>query len=150
MQRNAGTPFFHRMGASRLERTICTPAQDAGWRAVMGRTPGPSPEVARESDLVVLWGINAVATNLHFVQRAKEARRRGGRVLLIDTYPNDTAAVADAVYPGAAGLRRRAGAGLIHLLAREGLADERFLAAGGGGLARAAGPGRWPSTRRRR
>ena len=41
---------------------------------------------------MVLWGINAVATNIHFVQRAKEARRRGGRILLIETYANDTAA----------------------------------------------------------
>jgi anaerobic selenocysteine-containing dehydrogenase len=128
LQRNAGTPFFHRMGATRLERTICTPAQDVGWRAVMGRTPGPSPEVARESDLVVLWGINAVATNIHFVQRAKEARRRGGRVLLIDTYANDTAALADEVHlvkPGSDGALALAA---IHVLARDGLADERFLA----------------------
>ena len=128
VQRHAGMPFFHRMGASRLERTICTPAQDAGWEAVMGRTPGPSPEVARESDLVVLWGINAVATNLHFVQRAKEARRRGGRILLIETYENDTAAVADEVVlvrPGSDGALALA---VIHVLARDGLSDEAFLA----------------------
>jgi anaerobic selenocysteine-containing dehydrogenase len=128
VQRNAGMPFFHRMGASQLARTICTPAQDAGWSAVMGRTPGPSPEVARESDLVVLWGINAVATNLHFVQRAKEARRRGGRVLLVDTYANDSAAAADEVVlvrPGSDGALALA---LVHVLAREGLCDEAFLA----------------------
>jgi len=128
VQRNAGMPLFHRMGASRLERTICTPAQDAGWNAVMGETPGPSPEVARDSDLVVLWGINAVATNIHFVQRAKEARRRGGRVLLIETYENDTAAAADEVIlvrPGSDGALALA---IIHVLARDGLADEGFLA----------------------
>ena len=128
VQRNAGMPFFHRMGASRLDRTICTPAQDAGWKAVMGRTPGPSPEVARRSDLVVLWGINAVATNIHFVQRAKEARRRGGRILLIETYRNDTAALADEVIlvrPGSDGALALA---VMHVLAREGRADEAFLA----------------------
>jgi anaerobic selenocysteine-containing dehydrogenase len=128
VQRHAGMPFFHRMGASRLDRTICTPAQDAGWKAVMGRTTGPSPEVARASDLVVLWGINAVATNLHFVQRAKEARRRGGRILLIETYRNDTAPLADEVIlvrPGSDGALALA---LVHVLAREGLADEAFLA----------------------
>jgi anaerobic selenocysteine-containing dehydrogenase len=128
VQRNAGMPFFHRMGATRLARTICTPAQDAGWEAVMGTTPGPSPEVARDSDLVVLWGINAVATNLHFVQRAKDARRRGGRILLIETYENDTAAVADEVVlvrPGTDGALALA---IMHVLARDGLADEAFLA----------------------
>jgi anaerobic selenocysteine-containing dehydrogenase len=127
LQRNAGMPFFHRMGASQLARTICTPAQDAGWEAVMGTTPGPSPEVARESDLVVLWGINAVATNLHFVQRAKEARRRGGRILLIETYENDSAAIADEVVlvrPGSDGALALA---IMHVLARDGLADEAFL-----------------------
>jgi len=127
VQRNAGLPFFHRMGASRLDRTICAPAKDAGWEAVLGSTPGPSPERARESDLVVLWGINAVATNLHFVQRAQEARRRGGRVLLIDTYANDSIAVADEVIlvrPGSDGALALA---LMHVLARDGLADEAFL-----------------------
>jgi anaerobic selenocysteine-containing dehydrogenase len=128
VQRNAGMAFFHRMGASRLDRTICTPAQDAGWEAVMGETPGPSPEIARDSDLVVLWGINAVATNLHFVQRARDARRRGARVLLVETYANDTAAIADElviVRPGSDGALALA---VMHVLARDGLADERFLA----------------------
>jgi anaerobic selenocysteine-containing dehydrogenase len=128
VQRNAGMALFHRMGASQLARTICTPAQDAGWEAVMGTTPGPSPEVARDSDLVVLWGINAVATNLHFVQRVKQARRGGGRVVLIDTYENDSAAVADDVVlvrPASDGALALA---IIHVLARDGLADEGFLA----------------------
>jgi anaerobic selenocysteine-containing dehydrogenase len=128
VQRNAGMPFFHRMGATQLARTICTPAQDAGWEAVMGTTPGPSPEVARDSDLVVLWGINAVATNLHFVQRAKDARRRGGRILLIETYETDSAAIADEVIlvrPASDGALALA---IMHVLARDGLADEAFLA----------------------
>jgi anaerobic selenocysteine-containing dehydrogenase len=129
VQRNAGMPFFHRLGATRLERTICTPAQDAGWKAVMGATAGPDPDVVLDSDLVVLWGINAVATNLHFVQRVKEARRRGARVLLVETYANDTARVADRtllVRPGSDGALAL---GIVHVLAREGLADEPFLAA---------------------
>ncbi|ABC80944.1 molybdopterin oxidoreductase family protein [Anaeromyxobacter dehalogenans] len=128
VQRNAGFPFFHRLGASRLARTICTPAQDAGWTAVMGATSGPDPDTVLGSDLVVLWGINAVATSIHFAQRAREARRRGARVLLVDTYRTDTAAVADEVIlvrPGSDGMLAL---GLVHVLAREGLADEAFLA----------------------
>jgi anaerobic selenocysteine-containing dehydrogenase len=129
LQRNAGMAFFHRLGASRLARTICTPAQDAGWSAVMGRTPGPSPDAVLDSDLVVLWGINAVATNIHFVQRVKEARRRGAKVLLLETYANDTAPVADRtvlVRPGSDGALAL---GFVHVLAKERLADEAFLAA---------------------
>jgi anaerobic selenocysteine-containing dehydrogenase len=129
VQRNAGMAFFHRLGASRLERAICTPAQDAAWKAVMGETPGPDPDEVLDSDLVVLWGINAVATNLHFVQRVKEARRRGAEVLLLETYANDTAPVADRtllVRPGSDGALAL---GLVHVLARDGLSDEAFLAA---------------------
>jgi anaerobic selenocysteine-containing dehydrogenase len=129
LQRNAGMAFFHRLGASRLARTICTPAQDAGWSAVMGRTPGPSPDAVLDSDLVVLWGINAVATNIHFVQRVKEARRRGAKVLLLETYANETAPVADRtvlVRPGSDGALAL---GFVHVLAKERLADEAFLAA---------------------
>jgi anaerobic selenocysteine-containing dehydrogenase len=129
VQRNAGMPFFHRLGASRLERTICTPAQGAGWAAVMGRTPGPPPDTALASDLVVLWGQNAVATSVHFAQRARQARGRGATVILVDTYANDTAALADRtvlVRPGSDGALAL---GIVHVLARDGLADERFLAA---------------------
>lgn len=52
VQRNAGHAFFHRLGASRLDRTICSPAKDAGWKAVMGETPGPHPDEVLRSDLV--------------------------------------------------------------------------------------------------
>jgi anaerobic selenocysteine-containing dehydrogenase len=129
VQRNAGMAFFHRLGATRLERTICTPAQDAGWKAIMGTTPGPSPDVALDSDLVVLWGINAVATNIHFVQRVKEARRRGAQVLLLETYANDTARVADRTVLVRPGTDGALALGFMHVLARERLADEAFLAA---------------------
>lgn len=128
VQRNAGHAFFHALGASRLERTICTPAQDAGWQAVMGTTPGPSPDEVVDADLVVLWGINAVATNLHFVHRVKEARRRGARVLLLETYETDTAAVADRTVLVRPGTDAALALALVHVLAREGLADEGFLA----------------------
>lgn len=129
VQRNAGMPFFHRLGASRLDRTICTPAQGAGWRAVMGDTPGPSPDTLLRSDLVVLWGIHAVATSLHLVARVNEARRRGARVLLVETWENETARVADRTYVVRPGSDGALALGLLHVLAREGLADEAFLAA---------------------
>jgi anaerobic selenocysteine-containing dehydrogenase len=129
VQRNAGMPFFHRLGASRLDRTICTPAQGAGWKAVMGGTPGPSPDDAERSDLVVLWGIHAVATSIHFAARAKEARRRGAKVLLVETWENETSRLADRTYVVRPGSDGALALGLAHVLAREGLSDEAFLAA---------------------
>ena len=127
LQRNAGHAFFHRLGASRLDRTICSPAKDVGWKAVMGETPGPHPDSVLRSDLVVLWGINAVATNIHFAHRVKEARRAGARAWVIDTYRTPTAALADRLVLTRPGSDGALALGLMHLLDREGLADEAFL-----------------------
>jgi anaerobic selenocysteine-containing dehydrogenase len=127
IQRNAGHAFFHRLGASRLERTLCSPAIDVGWAAVMGQTPGPDPDVATQSDLILLWGINALATNLHFLRRVKQARRRGARVWLIDTYRTPTAALADRLFLVRPGSDGALALGMLHLLEREGRLDREFL-----------------------
>jgi anaerobic selenocysteine-containing dehydrogenase len=129
VQRNAGHAFFHALGASRLDRTICSPGQDAGWKAVMGDTIAIDPEEAAESDLVVLWGIDAVATNIHFVARARAARARGGRVLLVDTYVTPTARVADRVFLVRPGSDGALALGVMHVLARDGWVDRAFVAA---------------------
>src|SRR4030042_6170976 len=106
IQRNAGHPLFHRLGASRLDRTICSPAKEVGWKIVMGETPAPHPDEVSESDLVILWGINAVATNIHFLHGVKKAKRNGAIVWLIDTYQTITSSVVDQTYvvhPGSDG-----------------------------------------------
>ena len=54
IQQNTGYPFFHRLGASRLDRTICSPAKEIGWGSVIGDTPAPHPGEVAESDLVIL------------------------------------------------------------------------------------------------
>lgn len=128
VHRNAQHPLFHRMGASLLDRTICTPAQDAGWKQVMGDTPGPDPEEAAKSDLVILWGCNALATNLHFLTHVKAARRAQGRAFLIDTYRQPTAALVDRVFLVRPGSDGALALGMLHVLAREGLLDRHFLA----------------------
>ncbi|MBI5069556.1 MAG: molybdopterin oxidoreductase family protein [Deltaproteobacteria bacterium] len=127
VQRNAGEAFFHRLGASRLDRTICTPAQNAGWDLVMGATPGPDPDEARESDMVVLWGVNAVATNVHFLARVHEARRRGARIWLVDTYRTPTAKLADEVVLVRPGSDGALALSMLHVLDAEGLTDSAFL-----------------------
>jgi anaerobic selenocysteine-containing dehydrogenase len=129
VQRNAGHAFFHALGASRLDRTICSPAKDAGWKAVMGDTVGVDPEQAAESDLVVLWGIDAVATHVHFVSRAKAARARGAKILLVETYRTPTARIADRVYLVRPGSDGALALGVMHLLEREGFVDREFVSA---------------------
>ena len=127
VQRNAGHAFFHALGASRLDRTICSPAKGAGWKAVMGDTLAPHPDEVLQSDLVLLWGINAVATSIHFAQRAKEARRRGAEVWVVETYATPTAEQADRVLLVRPGSDGALALGMAHVLFRDGLADLAFL-----------------------
>lgn len=129
IQRNATHALFHKLGASRLDRGICTPAQDAGWKQVMGDTPGPAPEEVAQSDLILLWGIHALATNLHFLSFVKDARRAGARVILIDTWRQPTAAHVDEVVLVRPGTDGALALGMLHVLLREGLVDRGFLAA---------------------
>ena len=128
IQRNAGHPFFHRLGASRLDRTICSPAKGAGWQAVMGRTATPPPESAGKSDLLILWGINAAATSIHFLNMVREVKKAGGTVWLIDTYRTPTASAADRTFLVRPGSDGALALGLMHILARDALTDDSFLA----------------------
>jgi anaerobic selenocysteine-containing dehydrogenase len=127
IQRNAGHPFFHRLGASRLDRTICSPAKEVGWKIVMGETPAPHPDEVAESDLVILWGINAVATNIHFLHGVKKAKQKGAPIWLIDTYQTLTSNVADQTYLVRPGSDGALALGLMHLLVRDNLIDHPFL-----------------------
>lgn len=129
VQRNSGHPFFHKLGASRLERTICSPAKDAGWKAVMGDTPGMDPSDMEQSDLVILWGINAAATSIHAMRDAQAARRRGVRVWAIDTYHTPTCESADEAFIVRPGGDGALALGMMHVMEREGLTDPEFIAA---------------------
>ena len=59
VQYYAGHPFFHALGASRLDRSICVTTAYAGWRATVGAVTGNDSEQMVGADLVVLWGVNA-------------------------------------------------------------------------------------------
>ena len=128
IQRNAGHPFFHHLGASRLDRTICSPAKDAGWKAAMGETPACHPDEVHASDLVILWGINAAATSIHFHLQAQVARRKGARLWVIDTYATPTAAAADRTFLVRPGSDGALALGLMHILVRDGLVDRDYVA----------------------
>ncbi len=127
IQRNAGHPFFHRLGASRLDRTICSPAKEAGWKVVMGETPAPHPDEVAESDLVILWGINAVATNIHFLHGVKKAKQNGAMIWLIDTYQTITSSGVDQTYIVRPGSDGSLALGWMHLLVRDNLIDHDFI-----------------------
>ncbi|HMK61166.1 MAG TPA: molybdopterin-dependent oxidoreductase [Dissulfurispiraceae bacterium] len=128
VQRNCGHAFFNRLGASQLERTICSPAKGAGWKTVMGNTPGLHPDEIIQSDLILLWGINAAATSIHTLHGVHEAKRRGADIWLIDTYETHTARTANRLFlirPGSDGALALA---MMHVLVRDGLVDNEFIA----------------------
>ena len=127
VQRNIGHAFFHKLGASRLDRTICSPAKGAGWKAVMGDTPSIDPDEVVYSDLIILWGINAAATSVHFMHDVQTARKQGAKVWLIDTYRTPTAAVADNVFLVRPGSDSALALGIMHILNRNNLVDREFL-----------------------
>lgn len=127
IQRNAGHPFFHRMGASLLDRGICMPAKGAGWEAVMGDTPAPRPDEVLHSDLVILWSSDAAATNIHLLHKIKQAKKKGAKVWMIDLYQNQTTKFADQTFLVNPGSDGALALGLMHILVRDGLCDYNFI-----------------------
>ncbi len=119
--------FFHRLGASLLDRTICASAGKAGWTATIGAAVGMDVEQFANSRLIVIWGSNAIASNLHFWMRAQEAKRRGAKLVAIDPYRSATAEkchVHIAPMPGTDGALAL---GLMHVLIAEGLVDRDYV-----------------------
>jgi anaerobic selenocysteine-containing dehydrogenase len=86
-----GRRLFHRIGASRLDRTICSSAGKAGAQITVGGSLGMDPERFDEAKLIIIWGSNPIVSNLHMWSRAQEAKRRGAKLIAIDPYRSLTA-----------------------------------------------------------
>jgi anaerobic selenocysteine-containing dehydrogenase len=120
--------FFHRLGATRLDRTICSVAGNVGYSYTMGTNAGIDPEDTVHSKLILIWGCNLVSTNMHQVVYATEARKRGARIVHIDVHRNRTSAWADEFIGVRPGTDAALALGMMHVLIREGLTDTAFLA----------------------
>ena len=119
--------FFHRLGASFLDRTICAAAGSAGHRLTLGPSVGVDIEVAEEAKLIVFWGCNAITSSVHFWARAQEAKRRGAHLVAIDPYRSLTAEKCHehiALLPGTDGALAL---GLMHVLIRDELVDRAYI-----------------------
>ncbi|TGE38450.1 molybdopterin oxidoreductase family protein [Desulfosporosinus fructosivorans] len=127
VQRNCGEGFFHRLGASRLARTICSSSKSYGWASVMGETMAPHPDEVEKSDFILLWGTNVLATNIHLMHHIREAKKRGAMVWLIDTYENPTAQIVDKVVLVRPGRDGALALGIMHILVRDGWIDQEFI-----------------------
>src|SRR5207248_2808121 len=120
--------FFHAIGASKLDRTICSMAGTVGMRMTVGANVGADVEGIPESDLVLLWGTNTLTANPHmwpFVLRAKE---KGARVIAIDPIRTRTAAQCDEWMAIRPGTDAALALGMMHVIFERGLEDRDFLA----------------------
>ena len=83
--------FFNRLGASLLDRTICSSAGGAALEATFGAKVGMRVEFFAESKLIIIWGSNAIGSNLHFWRYAQAAKRHGAKLICIDPRKTETA-----------------------------------------------------------
>jgi anaerobic selenocysteine-containing dehydrogenase len=119
--------FFHRLGASQLDRTICSEAGGQAWNLVYGKKLGTPTEDFRLAKLVLAWGANIHGNNVHLWPMVEQARRNGARLIVIDPYRTRTAALADwhiAIRPGTDGALAL---GMMHVILNEGLEDRLFI-----------------------
>jgi anaerobic selenocysteine-containing dehydrogenase len=119
--------FFHRLGASLLDRTICATAGKAGWVSVIGASVGMDLEQFENSRLILIWGSNPVTSNLHLWTRVQEAKRRGARIVAIDPYRSATAEKCHEHIALLPGTDAALAFGVMHLLIAENRLDRDYI-----------------------
>jgi anaerobic selenocysteine-containing dehydrogenase len=119
--------FFYRLGASQLDRTICSSAGGAALVSVYGVRLGTAPEDFTHAGLILAWGANIHGNNIHLWPFIEEARRHGARLVVIDPYKTRTAALADehlAIHPGT---DTALALSLMHVILRDGFEDREYI-----------------------
>src|ERR1022692_1731577 len=120
--------FFHRLGASRLDRTICSSAGGAGLIDALGFRYATEPEQFRHAKLIIAWGANVLGTNVHLWPFIVEARRAGARFYTIDPRRNRTGAAADKHFFINPGSDTALALGMMHVIIGDKLYDADYIA----------------------
>lgn len=119
--------FFHRLGASLLDRTICATAGAAGCDITLGTRAVCDPEAAVKARYIVNWGSNTAVTNIHFWKVEHEARKLGARIVTIDPYRSPTAQKSDWWIPIRPGTDGALALGVMHHIFAEKWQDDDYL-----------------------
>ncbi len=119
--------FFHRLGGSQLDRTICAEAGGVAWNLVYGKKLGTPTEDFKLAKLIIAWGGNIHGNNIHLWPMVEQARRNGDRLIVIDPYKTRTAALADWHIPIRPGTDVALALGMMHIILREGLEDRAYI-----------------------
>ncbi|WP_460841906.1 molybdopterin-containing oxidoreductase family protein [Noviherbaspirillum agri] len=119
--------FFHKLGASLLDRTICASAGGTGYKYTIGARIGTDLEQFQNAKLILIWGGNPIASNLHFWMRAQEAKRRGAKLIAIDPYRSLTAEKCHQHIALMPGTDAALALGMMHVLIAENLIDADYV-----------------------
>jgi len=119
--------FFHRFGASLLDRTICATAGIAGCDITLGTRAVVDPEAVVNARYIINWGSNTSVTNSHLWAIMHQARKRGAKIVTIDPHRSKTAAKSDWWIPVRPGTDGALALGVMHILFRDGLQDQAYL-----------------------
>jgi anaerobic selenocysteine-containing dehydrogenase len=119
--------FFHRLGASQLERSICSSAGEEGLKSVIGIKLGTEPEQFAQSRYIIAWGSNIHGNNVHLWPFIEEARRKGAKLVVIDPYRTRTAKCADWYLPINPGTDAALALGMMHVIINENLFDDDYV-----------------------
>jgi len=119
--------FFNKLGASLLDRTICATAGATGYRYTIGSSIGTDLEEFQDAKLILIWGGNPIASNLHFWMRAQEAKRRGATLIAIDPYRSLTAEKCHQHIALLPGTDAALALGMMHVLIKEDLLDHDYI-----------------------
>jgi len=120
--------FFHRLGASLLDRTICASAGGVGYEYTMGRgNPGCDPLTVPQSRFIVNWGSNTANTNSHLWSLMIKARQNGATLVTIDPYRSPTAERSNWHIQPRPGTDAALALGIMHVIWRDQLQDDDFL-----------------------
>jgi len=120
--------FFNKLGASQLDRTICASAGAEALLCTLGIKAGTAMEAFADSRLIVFWGGNPIASNLHQWTFAQEAKRKGAKLVAIDPYRSLTAEKCHEHIAPLPGTDAALALGLMHVLIREGWIDRDYVA----------------------
>src|SRR6202030_2195550 len=119
--------FFHRLGASRLDRTICSMAGTVGLTKALGVRYGTEPEQFKHAKLILAWGANILGTNVHLWPFIMEARRNGAKLYTIDPNRNRTGAASDKHFFINPGSDTALALAMMHVIVDENLHDAAYV-----------------------
>ena len=123
----AGKRFFNRLGASRLDRTICSKGGRIGYKYTLGASFGADPFAIPQSKLIISWGTNPYSTNIHQIPLIQEARRNGAAYVVVNPYKVKSADMANLFLQPTPGSDAALALGVMHIIINNSLYDKEFV-----------------------